>query len=363
MRNLVYAFMLTAGCSLMAQPAAATGVGAAYTMSNATAGNEIIVFNRALNGTLSRTGSFPTGGEGSGGSLGNQSAIILSEDRRFLLAVNAGSNDVSVFRITPAGLILVDRRPSGGQQPVSLAEDDNFVYVLNAGSDNIFGFFLTAEGRLVPRPATSRPLSGSNTAPAQIAFSHDGRVLIITEKNTNTILTFRIVNGLPVDPKTFISAAPTPFGFSFAFRDQLIVSEAAAGAPNASAVSSYEVSREGDIDVISNAIGTTQTAACWIVITPDGRLAFASNTGSGTISIYRIDFDGTLRLIDPIGANIGPGSAPLDMALTPDGRFLYVLNSGIETISAYRVDPQQGKLTRITGVTNLPDGANGLAVR
>lgn len=355
----------TALVGAFSQPALATNfpAGALYTMSNSSLGNEIIVYTRNANGRLQSPTTYPTGGAGTGAGLGNQSAVILTEDERFLLAVNAGSNDISVFEVTADGLTLVDRKSSGGTQPVSLTEHDNMVYVLNAGSDTIQGFFLTATGRLLPRPQTTRPLSGSNTGPAQIAFSQDGTVLVITEKNTNTILTYRIVLGVPAEPQTITSAAPTPFGFAFGPRDQLIVSEAAGGGASAGSVSSYEVSRRGDVSLISAAVGTTQTAACWIVVSPDGRFAYTTNTGSGNISSYRIGFDGTLTLAAPSAASIGTGSAPIDMARTADGQFLYSLNAGNETISAFRINTALGTLTPIAGVVGLPDGANGLAVR
>ena len=92
--------------------------GAVYTMSNATTGNRILVFDRAPNGTLTPAGSFATGGTGTGGGLGSQGALTLSGNDRWLLAVNAGSNDVTLFATDDDGLRRVDRVPSGGSQPV-----------------------------------------------------------------------------------------------------------------------------------------------------------------------------------------------------------------------------------------------------
>ena len=71
--------------------------------------------------------------------------------------------------------------------------------------------------------------------------------------------------------------------------------------PGASAVSSFSVSRDGTLRVISPSAATKQTAACWVVVTPDGRFAYASNTASGTISGYRIGFDGRLALLQADG--------------------------------------------------------------
>jgi 6-phosphogluconolactonase len=142
----------------------------------------------------------------------------------------------------------------------------------------------------------------------------------------------------------------------------LIVSEAFGGAVNASAVSSYELADDGSLEVISPSVPTTETAACWIVVTRNRHFAYASNTGSGTLSGYRVSRDGGLSLLDPDGVTAVTGPGPIDMALSVNSRFLYSLNSGDGTISAFRVN-HDGSLSPLPGVTGLPSGANGLAVR
>ena len=82
--------------------------GTVYTMSNATTGNRVLAFDRGPAGTLTPSGSFATGGLGSGGGLGNQGALTLSENDRWLLAVNAGSNDVTLFGTDDDGLRWLD---------------------------------------------------------------------------------------------------------------------------------------------------------------------------------------------------------------------------------------------------------------
>ena len=170
-------------------------------------------------------------------------------------------------------------------------------------------------------------MSGAATDPAQIGFTPDGSVLVVTEKATNKIVTFAVDrHGVPSDARAQDSAGPTPFGFAFGKRDQLFVSEAFGGAENASATSSYDIDRNGVLTAISPSVGTNQTAACWVVVTPNGRFAYVTNTGSGSISGYSIDFDGMIELLDADGrtAVTGDGSAPIDLALTDSGRFLYV---------------------------------------
>ena len=339
--------------------------GAVYTMSNAAAGNSVIVFDRLSDGRLVDAGQVPTGGAGTGSGLGNQGGLTLTGNERWLVAVNAGSDTVSVFEVRNHGLRLRDVAGSGGKQPVSVTEHHGLVYVLNAGSDSISGFVLGQHGLLQALSGSTRALSGAGTGPAQISFSPDGDVLVVTEKNTNKIVTFVLDrNGRPGPAMAQDSNGQTPFGFAFGKRDQLFVSEAFGGAENASATSSYELGPDGTLRTISASVGTNQTAACWVVVTPNGRFAYATNTGSGSISGYRIGFDGALELLDADGrtAETGDGSTPIDLALTDNGRFLYSLNSGSNTIGAFRVHAD-GSLVPLPFVDGLPAGANGLAAR
>lgn len=116
------------------------------------------------------------------------------------------------------------------------------------------------------------------------------------------------------------------------------------------------------LTTISASVGTNQTANCWVVVTPNGRFAYVTNTGSGSISGYRIDFDGAIELLEADGRTGATSGGPIDLALTDNGRFLYSLNSGADTISAFRVQ-SDGSLTALPSVEGLPAGANGLAAR
>lgn len=337
--------------------------GAVYAMTNATSGNEVIVLFRDLNGYLNYPAHFPTGGNGTGGGLGNQGGVILSESQRWLLAVNAGSNSISVFAIKPFGLRLMGTYPSGGVRPVSLTiHDDELVYVVHDTSDNIVGFKMDSRGALTMIPGSVQPLSSSGTSPAQISFDRHGDLLLVTEKATNRISVFEVDrDGVASRRKTVNSAGQTPFGFALGFRDQLFVSEAFGGAREASALTSYEIEDDNALRVISRSVRSRQTAACWVVLSPDGRYAYVSNTGSDTITSYRVSCEGHLTRLQTIAANTGDG--PIDMAISADGRFLYVTNRAGGSIGAYRLNPT-GRLTPIHGgIDELPTSINGLVAR
>ena len=345
-------------------------IGAVYTMSNAAEGNSVLVFDRDLVGKLTPAGEFDTGGLGTGAGLGNQGGVIIDPANRWLFVVNAGSHDVSVFAVDEDGLTLVDREPSGGENPISLTYSGNLLYVLNAGgavggTDEITGFTVGADGTLTPIPGSTQSLSAANTGPAQVSFNADGDVLVVTEKATSLIDTFTVgSDGVAVPANSFASSGMTPFGFAIGKRDQVFVSEAAGGATDQSSVSSYQLGKDGSLALISPSVGTTETAACWAIVSHDGRFTYTTNAGSGTISGYHIGFDGSLALLNANGrtGNTGKDSGPLDMAFSNDGRNLYTLNGQSHTIGVFKVK-DKGGLARLNSHIDVPASANGLAVR
>jgi 6-phosphogluconolactonase (cycloisomerase 2 family) len=345
--------------------------GAVYVASNGAAGNQILVFERAADGQLTFENAIATGGLGTGSGLGNQGGVRLSEDNRLLLAVNAGSNDVSVFELTNDGLVLRDRTSSGGVRPISITIDGRLVYVLNAGgraggTDNVTGFRMSRTGELTMIAGSTRTLSAADTDPAQVELSPDGTDLVVTEKMTNLIDVFPVNDDGTLGTRTpYVSAGTTPFGFAFGKRGQFFVTEAAGGAANASTVSSYHLPRTGLLEVVSPAVPTTETAACWAAVSNDGRFVYVTNTGSSSISGFSISRpNGRIELLDADGAtaSTGAGSAPIDLAFSGNGRFLYALSAGTWTISALRVN-EHGELSPVGTTTGLPAGANGLAAR
>ena len=336
--------------------------GLVFTSTNAVAGNEIVTYQRARNGALSVADRTATQGLGTGGGLGNQGGLVLTKNGRWLFAVNAGSDEISVFAVRRGRLSLTDKVNSGGTRPVSLTVQGDLLYVLNGGgTNNITGFTIGESGKLTPIANSTRPLSAAATGPAQIEFTRDGDALVVTEKATNKIDLYAVEDGIASGPAVRASNGVTPFGFAFDKRGHLIVSEAFGGAPNQAALSSYNVSEEdGSLSVISPSVKDNQSAACWVVVTKNGRYAYTTNTASGSVSGYRVARDGSLTLLgDGLTAVIGAGSGPIDASLSKSSQFLYVLNGAIGTVNGYRVEVN-GSLTPINNVGGLVPGANGL---
>src|SRR5690242_13294400 len=165
---------------------------AVYVQTNDATSNEVIAFGRDADGGLASLERFATGGRGTGQPhLPSQSSIVLSDDGRQLLVVNAGSDELSLFAVHNDGLRLCDRVASGGVTPTSVAVSSNRVYVLNNGTPNIAGFRID-DGQLVELDGSARPLSAADADPAQVSFSADGRTLVVTERGTDSISTYAV---------------------------------------------------------------------------------------------------------------------------------------------------------------------------
>ncbi len=330
---------------------------AVYALTNQVAGNAVAVFTRAADGTLTAAGTIATGGTGTGGSLGSQGAVALSDDGRRLFAVNAGSNDVSVFDVGPTGLSLASQTASGGTLPISLTAHGNLLYVLNAGGDgNISGFSVGTSGGLTPIAGSTQPLSGTNVGPAQVSFNPDGRRLVVTEKNTNRLDVYAVdANGAASGRASVASAGGTPFGFAFGHRNDVFVSEATGSA------SSY-VLDAGNLSLVSGAVPTHRGAPCWAVVTDDGRFGYTGN-GSGSVSAFAIAPSGAISLVDADGATAVVSAGVNDIALSGNSRYLYVLGTGATpAIYAFRIEAD-GHLNPLGPIGGLPASTRGLAAR
>lgn len=343
--------------------------GMVYAMTNAAVKNEVTAFQRGTDGKLTFRKAYATGGRGSGEKkvdpLSSQGSLILSPSGRFLFAVNAGSNTISSFRVANSGtLFLADEDNSGGVRPNSLAVHGNLLYVSNVGktnNSNVTGFRVQKDGSLTRITGSTHALSSASAQPACTVFSPDGRQLIVSELNTNRLSVFHVNNdGSLKGPTVNNSNGGSPFGSVFLSRGILLVSEAG---PNA--LSSYTVSENGTLSVLSGSVLNGQSATCWVAATRNEHFAYTANAGSGTITIYRIRNNGTLAVVDNAASTRSGTAAPIDSGVSRDGRNLYVLNGNKGSISVFRIRIN-GLLLRLQVIHNqaLPTlGAQGLAVR
>jgi 6-phosphogluconolactonase (cycloisomerase 2 family) len=331
--------------------------GAVYVLGNQPSGNAVIAYARGADGRLSSARSYPTGGTGTGGGLGSQNAVVLDASANHLYAVNAGSDSITSFDVTRDGLRWRSTVPSGGDLPVSVAVRGDRVYALNAGGTGNISGFTVHDGRLNPLPGSTRALSGDATSPAQVSFSPNGRELVVTEKATSLIDVYRLNGqGVSTGRTSFTSAGATPFGFSFTPSGYLAVSEA-----GPSSASTYRIASHG-VETVSAAVVNNQAAACWLVVTANGKYAYTGNGGgSQSISGYRVGDSGRLSLLTPDGRTGTAAAGVSDIALSASSDFLYA-RLGNGTVGAYRV-ARDGGLDALPVAGGLPAGAAGVAAR
>jgi 6-phosphogluconolactonase (cycloisomerase 2 family) len=355
-RPLLAALLVAAAAVLAgAQPSSAeSGHGrhanVVFVQTNELNGNRIVVFDRGADGRLSQAGVYPTGGLGGAAAPGTESDRLASQDSlvydeadRVLLAVNAGSDTVSTFRVRGDRLRLLDVEPSGGQFPASIAVHDGLVYVLNAGgAGTVQGFRLSRHG-LTPISASARSLGLANgdppnflTSPGQVGFAPDGSKLLVTTKaSTSAIDVFAVGSDgrLSAAPVVNPSATPVPFAFTFAPSGRLVAGEA-----GASSVTTYALQAGGTLsDPRSQSDG--QAALCWILRV--GGFYYVSNTGSNTLSSFEVAASGQPSLLHAVAATTNPG--PIDLASS--GAFLYAQTGTNGTVDEFHVAPN-GSLER-----------------
>ena len=347
--------------------------GAAFAMTNRSTGNEIVSYRRATGGALTRVGTVSTRGLGIGTDLDTQGPLRLSGDHRYLYAANAGSDDITVFSVTGTHLTFL-QKVYAGDEPNSLTIHLGLLYVLDGSvaGNGIRGFKVAADGTLTPLPHSFRLLSSPIAVPGTVQFSPDGRLLLVTEKTTNVVLSpknaidaFRVgADGLAsAVPRRNFSHGVRPFSLAFRSNSQLVVAESFDAAPGAAAVSSYRVFGNGALGVISGSVPNHQTDSCWVVITADGRYAYTANFGSGTISSYRFGSAGQVRLMKGKAAFLGLLSQPVDLAFSAGSQYLYLLLRGTGAVAGFKVQTDGGlsPLGVTTGRLPVADGASGLA--
>jgi len=311
---------------------------------------------------LNLVGTFSAHGSGTGAKLASQGAVTLTNDGRWLLVVDAGSNQITTFQVNNDGsLTFASVVSSRGTAPISITEHDGLVYVLDNGTrttpGNIAGFSLAQSGQLTFLPGSVQPLSGApNTSPEQIGFSNDGNVLVVTEKAAGVIDTYIVGDGgVANPPATIPSNSAGPYGFAFTSQGYLILSEAATGT-----LSSYAVSDDGTLRTLSGSIPDFGIAPCWVAVSPNGDLVYTSNAHGGTISGYDVSGTGTISLFSSVASKTL--TPTLDLAFGGSDsfhdQFLYVLNGN--SITSFRVY-DDGSISQFITVGGLPASATGLA--
>jgi 6-phosphogluconolactonase len=341
------------------QPTNGAAPGAVYVQTNA-APNEVVAFRRKGDGSLEPMGTFATGGDGDGSPhLQSQGSVVLTGDGQNLLVTNAATGDLSVFSVVSDGSIELRERVNTGDTPRSVDEHDGLVVVLNTGEPGLASFRLGADG--IARLAGGEGALAGGADPAQVAFGPDGSMVAITQRGTDSIVTYEIASdGTFGASREVASEGPTPYGFAFTSGGTLVVTEAFRAEKGAAAASSYAIV-DGSLEARTSSVGNGRSEICWAVITPDDRFAFTTNYADGAVSRFGISADGSLSLEDAT-AGISVDGAPglRDEDISGDGRFLYAIDADGARIYGWSVEAD-GALEPVGSWKGVPETVAGLA--
>jgi 6-phosphogluconolactonase (cycloisomerase 2 family) len=333
-----------------------------FVQTDGVAGNHVVAYDRAANGTLTLAGTYATGGLGGvlNGSqvdhLGSQGSLTFDAIDSLLYAVNAGSNTVSVFSVRGDQLTLRQVVGSGGTFPVSVAVHGHLVSVLNAQNGGSVQEFFSLFGHLFPLPGSNRNLGLTipmdttqfTHTPGQVAYAPDGSHLIVTTKAaTNAIEVFNVgfFGSLSPSPVVTTEAGAVPFALAFDQAGHLVVGEA-----GPSALATFNLNPNGTLAPIS-VLASGQTGLCWVTAT--GSLLYTGNTAANSTSGYVTNASGQLSLLGATPTD--PGT--VDGSVSSDGHFFYAQTGGKGIVDAFQINAG-GSLTEL-GPVLVPGAVGG----
>ena len=341
---------------------------AVYTLSNATAANQLAAYTRATDGALSRKGSYMTGGAGLGAGLGSQGALVWDARTQRFFTVNAGDDTISMLALAADGSVTtLSTVGSGGKRPVSITVFGDTVYVANQGDlnatavgANISGFSIQGNDLVAIAGSTQALSAATDVHPTDIHFTPDGKFLVVVERFANKLDTFAVQSGVAQPGNFQASAGQQPFAFDFSPEGFLIVAEVGNGTATGSSASSYSISASGALTPITPALPTHQGAACWIVAA--GGYAYISNAATANITGLVVSEAGALTLHEASGVTATSGPGSIDVAVTPDNGYLYALAGNPHEVFPFAI-ASDGSLAAQPALPGVPTAAAGLVAR
>jgi 6-phosphogluconolactonase (cycloisomerase 2 family) len=401
------------------------GGGHLYMQTNETQ-NSIVHYHWSASGTITEVERIPTGGAGSGllspiyhtsrpNHFEGAGSVILTPDRRFLFTTNGADNSVSSFAVGKEGRLkqlnvkLTGNATSGGAKSLAYAPSSRTLFVVHSfGPDHLRLMSVDDEGSLTARPQrySISTKDWPNRLPTMSVLSPDGKFLLVgtaldelpTAKNPDGSLilwiprpdgTLHLIasnapdpDGIVVfpvggdgalgEPSIYDAGGASPFYITFlnGRPDTFLVGYAVADGVSMGRINADGKIKVGPVVKIDTSAGLP-SELCWLAVSPDDRLVFATPFGYSSISSYRIDGnvlsiakdpacprvpgDGTFRAI-----NGTVSSGPSDSWITPDGAYLYQIYGNASKLVGYAVQPD-GSLNEVSSVKIPYNGPQGLA--
>lgn len=294
------------------------------------------------------------------GGLENPSFLTMSTRGDRLYTVHGDTTQVSAYAVdTTAGtLTALNTEETGGKNPVDLAIDPGgkFLIVCNHIGASLAVLPIAEDGSLLPLvqhvsidgPVGPHRIEQPHAKPHACPFSPEGQYVLVPDKGTDRVLSFRWHQGrlsmLHTEAVAREASGPRHIAFhpsaSFAYCVNELDSTVTAYRYAAAAGSLSPLQILPTLP--STFIGNSRAAE--IMVSPDGRHVYASNRGHDSIAAFRVDgATGLLSWVDDYSAG---GRTPRYMTFSPDGRFIFVLNEDSDSIVKMQADAMTGGLTQ-----------------
>jgi 6-phosphogluconolactonase (cycloisomerase 2 family) len=390
--------------------------------------NAIVHYHRSAKGALTEVERVATGGAGSGlispiyhisrpNHFEGAGSVRLTPDRRFLFVTNGGDNSVSSFAVDEEGwLTLLDVKRTGntyngGAKSVAYAPSSRTLFVVHTfGPDHVRLMSVDDEGNLTPRPErySVSTMDWPNRVPTMAVLSPDGKFLVLgttfdelpERKNPDGSLILWIPRGdngalhsiasnapdpdgiivFPVgedgalgEPSFYDGGGASPFYIAFLHNrpDTFIIGEAVSDGLAIGRIDADGKVNVGPVVQIDTSAGVP-SELCWLAVSPDDQLVFATNFGYSNLSSFHVDGNVLSIAKDPASSKVpGDGtfraingtvsSGPSDNWLTPDGAYLYQIYGNASKLVGYATQPD-GSLNEVTSAEipyNSPQGLAG----
>jgi 6-phosphogluconolactonase len=286
----------------------------------------------------------------------------LDRSSRFLYCVHGDSSEVSAFGINPdtGTLTFINQETTAGKNPVHLSVDpgNRFLIVANHvtsslavlprhedGSLGKLVDLVVLEGQIGPH-RVEQPFA----KPHQVEFDPSGRFIAVPDKGLDCVFTYQldeatgkliVMDTQPAPARE--GAGPRHIAFHPCGTLAYVVNELD------STVTAYRLDPEyGSLtpfQVVSALPDTfvSHSRAAEIMVSKDGRFAYASNRGHDSIAIFSID-QASGRLTN-VGWEASRGRTPRFFTLDPSGSWLFVANEDSDSVAAFRVERETGMLS------------------
>src|SRR6266702_3440056 len=264
-------------------------VGSVYILSNSPSGNQVIVYTRAADGTLSWKANYATNGLGITGLTGsNQGGLVLSEDGQWLIVVNAGSNDISVFSVNHKGLtrtVLVVTEKSTSKIDTFLVNSEGVASAPNVQSSSggtPFGFDFTPSGTLIVSEAAGGPSGTSAVSSYTISDSGSLTTISASVPDTQQAACWLVVTG----------------NGQFAYTANA----------HSTTISSYTIAGNGKISLLNTTAATVGGTDLDMALARNSRFLYVFDNADHAIVAYEVHADGSLTWLQttsgiPAGAD------------------------------------------------------------